>query len=131
MNTVTTKQTAHTRGRRFPNFRRALSRRWPALLGAGLLTMALPISVALASVKFEEFGASRFTNPGNCDIPYSGYPCAAVVGISTANFEDNPGISGKGFVGVEGEGSYGVEGVGDLVGVSAASDKGTGVTARG
>jgi hypothetical protein len=116
---------------RVPNLRPIQARRWTALAAAGVLTVVLPISVAFASVKFEEFGASRFTNPGNCDVPYSGYPCAAVVGISTPNFQQNPGISGTGFVGVEGKGTYGLEGIGDQVGVDAASDSGTGVKARG
>jgi hypothetical protein len=132
MNTVKTLESAPTaRGQRIIRLRGILVRRWPAFLTAGLLTVVVPVSVAFASVKFEEFGASRFTNPGNCDVPYSGYPCAAVVGISTPNFQQNPGISGKGFVGVEGNGTYGVNGDGDLVGVDGFSSAGTGVKARG
>ena len=103
------------------DLRQVMAHRWPAVAIA-LVTAAAPLSVALAAVQIVDFGPSRFTTLGNCDVPMSGSPCSAVQAISKTT--DDAGLRATAQFGT------GIETDGGSIGLLATSTNGRGVLAR-
>jgi len=102
-------------------FRKHVNRRWLAVAG-GLIAAALPLTIAVASVQIQDFGPSRFTTLGNCDVPISGMSCAAVQAISKS--PDDPGLFASGPSGLA------LAADGRDIGISAFSATGRALDAR-
>ncbi|MBV9169203.1 MAG: hypothetical protein JOZ81_03860 [Chloroflexi bacterium] len=107
--------------------RQAGARRWPALLGAAIVSAAIPAGIALADFEGQtNFVGGRFTA-----IEATSDLSSAIFATTSAQ---TSAIEGQGFPGVRGsgfKGGVGVEGQGfDVAGVQGTSGSGPGVQAR-